>query len=169
LIKLDIGRVPDGHSHLDIEAEASDLEACLEEGRLESPVSLRLDLDRRGDDIFIKGTVEARAVLGCSRCLNEYSLEFETPLELLCMVSGESDAAGEEDRENVVRISPGAKFMDLAGPARSELLVLLPLKPLCDEGCKGLCPSCGIDLNASSCSCGPGGHDSRWDALNKIK
>ncbi|MFC1799872.1 DUF177 domain-containing protein [Candidatus Eisenbacteria bacterium] len=169
MIKLDIGRVPDGHSHLDIEAEGSDLEACLEDGRLESPVNLRLDLDRRGDDIFIKGMVEARAVLGCSRCLIEYSLELEAPLELWCMVSGESDAAGEEDRENVVRISPGAKFMDLAGPARSELLLLLPLKPLCDEGCKGLCPGCGIDLNASSCSCGPEGHDSRWDALNKIK
>ena len=110
MIKLDVGRVPEGHSHLDLEAEASDLEACLEDGRLESPVNLRLDLDRRGADIFIKGMVEARAVLGCSRCLNEYSLELEAPLELWCIVGGESDAAGEEDRENVVRISPGAKF-----------------------------------------------------------
>jgi len=169
LIKLDIGRVPEGHSHLDIEAEASDLEACVDDGRLESPANLRLDLDRRGNDIFIKGTVGARAVLGCSRCLNEYSLELEAPMELWCVVGGESDAAGEEDRENAVRISPGAKFMDLAGPARSELLVLLPLKPLCGEGCKGLCPKCGVDLNASSCSCGPESPDSRWDALNKIK
>jgi uncharacterized protein len=132
-------------------------------------VNLFLDLDRRGSDIFIKGTVDARAVLGCSRCLAEYSLELEAPLELLCIVGGESDEAGDEDRENVVRISPGAKFMDLAGPVRSELLVLLPLKPLCDEGCKGLCSKCGIDLNGSSCSCGPEAHDSRWDALNKIK
>ncbi len=169
MIKLDIGRVPDGHSHLDIEADAAELEASLEDGRLESPVSLRLDLDRRGGDIFIKGTVEASAVLGCSRCLREYSIELEVSLELWCTVGGEKDAAGEEDRENVMRVSPGAKFVDLAGPVRGELLVLLPLKPLCDEGCKGICPRCGIDLNASSCSCGPEGHDGRWDALNKVK
>jgi len=168
LIKLDIGRVPEGHSHLDLEAGASDLEADLEDGRLESPVNLSLDLDRRGGDVFIKGTAAAGAVLGCSRCLKEYSLELEAPLQLLCVVVGESDA-GEEDRDNVIRVSPGARFVDLAGPVRSELLVLLPLKPLCDQECKGLCPRCGIDLNVSSCSCGPEGHDSRWDALNKIK
>ena len=169
MINLDIGRVPEGHSHFDIEADAAGLETSLEDGRLESRVSLRLDLDRRGGDIFIKGTVEARAVLGCSRCLKEYSLELEAPLELWCIVGGEPDAEGEEDRENVMRVSAGAKFADLAGPVRTELLVLLPLKPLCDQDCKGLCPRCGIDLNASSCSCAPEGHDSRWDALNKIK
>ena len=168
MIKLDIGRVPEGHSHLDLEAGASELEAVLEDGRLESPVILSLDLDRRGGDIFIKGTVAAGAVLGCSRCLKEYSLELEAPLELLCVVGGDSDA-GEEDRDNVMRVPPGAKFADLAGPVRSELLVLLPLKPLCDENCRGLCPRCGIDLNTSSCSCRREGHDSRWDALNKIK
>ncbi len=169
MIKLDIGRVPDGHSHYDIEADASELGLCLEDGHLESPVSLSLDVDRRGGDVFIRGMVGARAVLGCSRCLNEYSLEIETSLELWCIVGGESDGADEEDRENVIRVSAGAMFVDLADPVRSELLVLLPLKPLCDEGCKGICPGCGIDLNISSCSCGSDGHDNRWDALNKIK
>jgi uncharacterized protein len=141
----------------------------MDDGRLESPVNLSLDIDRRGGDIFIKGRVAAVAVLGCSRCLNEYSLELEAPLELLCVVGSEPDASADEDRENVLRVSPGAKFVDLSGPVRSELLVLLPLKPLCDQECKGLCPMCGIDLNASSCSCRHEGHDSRWDALNKIK
>jgi uncharacterized protein len=169
LIKLDIGRVPEGHSQVEMEVEASELEAVLEDGSLESPVKLCLDLDRRGSDMFIRGTVQARAVLGCSRCLKEYSLELEPSLELWCTVGSESEAAGEEDRENVIQVPPGARFADLADAVRSELLVLLPLKPLCDKECKGLCPRCGIDLNVSSCSCRPEGHDSRWDALDKIK
>ena len=169
MIKLDIGRVPDGHSHLDLTADASELEACLEDGWLESPVSLSLDLDRRGGDIFIKGKAGVRAVLGCSRCLKEYSLELESSLDLWFIVGGEPDVAAEEDRENVIRVPAGAKFVDLADPVRSELFVLLPLKPLCDEACKGLCPRCGIDLNDSSCSCCSDDHDGRWDALKRIK
>jgi len=169
LIKLDIGGVPDGRSHYDIEADASELEANLEEARLGSPIKLSLDLDRRGSDIYIRGKAGARMVLGCSRCLNEFPLEIEASLDLLCIVGGEGDVAGEEDPESVIRVSHGARFVDLAGPVRSELLVLLPLKPLCDQGCKGLCPRCGIDLNVSTCSCDSDSHDSRWDVLNKIK
>ncbi len=169
MIKLDIGRVPDGYSHHDIEADASELVAGLDDGRLESPVALSLDLNRRGSDIFIKGTAGVRAVLGCSRCLNEYSLELKTSLDIWCIVGGEPEQADDEDRENVLRVSGGAKYVDLADPVRSELLVLLPLKPLCSEECKGLCPGCGTDLNSSSCSCNPEDHDSRWDALKKLK
>lgn len=169
MIKLDLGRVPDGFSHLDIEAEASELEACLDDGRLESPVTMSLDLNRRGSDIFIKGTAGVRAVLGCSRCLNEYSLQLETTLDLWCIVGGEPDEAEDEDRDNVLRVPAGAKYVDLADPVRSELLVLLPLKPLCSQECRGLCPRCGTDLNVSSCSCRSDDHDSRWDALKDLK
>ena len=149
--------------------EASELGVCLEDGHLDSPVKVSLDVDRRGDDIYIRGTAGVRAVLGCSRCLKEYSLEIEAPLRVWCIMGGGQDDDAEEDREDVIRVSAAAKFVDLADAVRSELMVLLPLRPLCDEACKGFCPRCGIDLNTSSCSCGSEDHDSRWDALDNLK
>jgi len=42
------------------------------------------------------------------------------------------------------------------------------MKPLCSEGCKGLCPRCGRNLNRGKCGCGAGGVDPRWSGLKKL-
>jgi uncharacterized protein len=170
LIKLDLGSTPDGFSHVDMIAEASELDVSLDGGRLESPVELSLDVNRRGDDIFLKGRASVKVVLECARCLEEYSHLLESPIELLCLIGGEpGEVDGCGDREDVIEVRSGTKYVDLAGYIRSELLVLVPLKPLCDEGCRGLCPKCGANLNISPCSCHRESHDSRWDALKKLK
>ena len=170
MIKLDIGSIPDGLSHVDLTAEASELDVSLDGGHLESPVEVSLDVNRRGDDIFLKGRASVKAMLECARCLEEYFYVLEGPIDLLCVIGGEPgevDACG--DREDVIEVPSGTKYVDLAGYLRSELLVLVPLKPLCDDGCRGLCPKCGANLNISPCSCGRESHDSRWDALKKLK
>ena len=170
MIKLDIGSLPDGVSHVDLTAEASELGVSLESARLESPVEVKLDIDRRGDEIFLKGRASVKAVLECARCLEEYCYVLESPVELLCMIGGEpGEVGGCEDRENVIEARGGTKYVDLADHVRSELLVLIPLKPLCQESCKGLCPMCGTNLNISACTCDTKSDDSRWDALKKLK
>lgn len=170
MIKLDIGSLPDGLSHVDLTADASELGVTLEGGHLESPVELSLDVNRRGNDILLTGSASIKVVLECGRCLEEYACVLKSLLELWCMAGGESEeTAGCGDRENVIEIQGGAKYVDLAGQVRGAVLVLLPLKPLCEEACKGLCPKCGANLNVSPCTCDTDRHDSRWDALKKVK
>ena len=170
MIKLDIGKLPEGASHVDLTADASALGVTLEDGRLESPVEVSLDVNRKGDDILLRGWASVKAVLECGRCLEEYVCLLKSPVELWCMPRGEGEGAnGCEDRENVIEITGGARYVDLADHVRSELLVLVPLKPLCDEACKGLCPKCGTNLNNTACGCDIDNHDSRWNALKKLK
>jgi uncharacterized protein len=45
----------------------------------------------------------------------------------------------------------------------------IPLKVLCKDDCKGLCPRCGINLNDTSCSCDTTDTDPRWAPLSKLK
>jgi uncharacterized protein len=52
--------------------------------------------------------------------------------------------------------------------ARDALVDLLPARILCRQDCAGLCPTCGVDLNAGPCSCPPAATDSRWAALQQI-
>ena len=167
MIKLDIGSIPDGESHVDLSADASELEVELEGGRLESPVTADFDVSRTGNDLFIRGTAAVTAVLECARCLEEYTCVLKAPIELWFIVGAETGE--EEERENVIEIPVGAKYVDLAGHLRSELLVLVPFKPLCKDTCKGLCPKCGANLNVDSCTCTTEGRDDRWDALKDIK
>jgi uncharacterized protein len=58
--------------------------------------------------------------------------------------------------------------LDLEPLARDAVLLELPLAPLCDEGCRGLCPECGANRNVESCTCG-GPVDPRWSALDALR
>jgi uncharacterized protein len=167
VIRLDLGSLPEGRSHQDIEEDAAELEIDLDGGRFSSPVAVSLDLSRNGDEILIDGRVKARIVLECARCLEEYPSTLEAPFNLMVMVGEKGGESGEED--SLVRVPGGAKYVDLTGTVRSELLVRLPLKPLCKEDCRGLCPECGTNLNSGGCSCEPQREDSRWDVLKRFK
>jgi uncharacterized protein len=170
VIKLDIGSLPDGFSHTDLSVEASELDVALEGGHLESPVEIGLDVTRTGRDIIVRGKASVTAVLECARCLEEYTYVLESPLELLCLTAEEGGGPDfDDDREHVIEMPVGAKYVDLADHVRSELLVLVPLKPLCTESCKGLCPRCGANLNDTQCSCSSESSDDRWDALRNMK
>jgi uncharacterized protein len=170
VIKIDISSIPDGESAFDLSEDPSDLGMELEGGSFESRVEVNLDVNRNGDEVFLKGKARVRAILECGRCLKEYSHDLETPLQLWCRLScSETEGGTLPERENVIELAAGQKYIELTDHVRSELLVVVPLKPLCREDCKGLCPKCGADLNIRKCSCQNEEHDSRWDALKKLK
>lgn len=166
MIRLDIGSLPEGHSHQDIEEAASELDMIADGVDLASPVKVSLDVTRSGDELHITGRASVDALLQCARCLEQYPSKVESPVEVMVMVGGE--IADQED-DHLVRLPAGARYVDLTDEVRSELLVRLPLKPLCNEDCKGLCPACGINLNLGRCACRVERRDSRWDALKDFK
>jgi len=59
--------------------------------------------------------------------------------------------------------------IDLEPMAREAVVLGLPLAPLCRPDCKGLCPSCGADLNQGPCGCPPAAADPRWAALDALR
>jgi uncharacterized protein len=168
VIRIDIGSLPEGYSHLDLEEDASRLDVDLEGVRLVSPVKVGLDVSRNGDEIVLAGRARVEAVLECARCLEEYSCALDGPVAVVVVV-GEAPEGGVPAEEDVLRVPGGSKYADITQQVRSELLVHIPLKPLCKEDCKGLCPRCGIDLNCDRCSCHARSADSRWDALKDLR
>ncbi len=166
MLRLEIGSLPDGLTHLELTTETSEWGDVPEGGHLESPVRASLDVTRNGRDIFIKGRADVTAVLECGRCLEAYVFGLEAPIELWVIVGGEKDS---EERENVIEVPAGAGYADLTDHVRSELLVQVPLKQLCKADCRGLCPGCGTNLNVTTCGCHVAGHDARWEDLKKMK
>jgi uncharacterized protein len=80
------------------------------------------------------------------------------------------DADDEEaDNPDVFPLDPRADEIDLRPAVREQWLLAVPGFVLCNEDCKGLCPTCGIDLNAGECGCPARvSADSRWDALRAL-
>ena len=61
------------------------------------------------------------------------------------------------------------RSLQLEDVLREQVLLAVPLKVVCRDDCKGLCPSCGVNRNAESCSCAPPLGDPRWSALKDIR
>ncbi|OVE76952.1 hypothetical protein BVX98_04055, partial [bacterium F11] len=84
-------------------------------------------------DIYVKGTIRTILTFQCARCLNEFDKPFE----------GQFSQA----------FKPELDMIDVKNEIRETVLVDLPIKPLCQVNCKGICPQCGTDMNNQECHC----------------
>lgn len=116
--------------------------------------------------ILTRGRMSAVATIACSRCLEPVAVPLAFEVEevytpTLDIITGKSITPTEEDRALWI---DEHHILDLAEVLRQDVLVTLPLHVLCRQDCRGLCPSCGQNLNQGSCACQIEG-DPRWDAL----
>jgi len=122
-------------------------------------------------DIRIAGELATRLETSCARCLEPVEQEVARKFDLLYRPQG-SDARAEElsvtDAEAEIGYYQG-EGVELNDVLREQVLLALPLKMLCREDCRGLCPQCGQNLNATQCSCSSEVEDPRWEALKDIK
>ena len=98
----------------------------------------------------------------CRRCLEPISGEIHAHVRELYRPHDR----GEEDEETYPL---AGEVLDLQPLVRDALVLELPLAPLCSDECRGICPSCGADLNAGSCGCADRPDDPRWAALDVLK
>ena len=59
--------------------------------------------------------------------------------------------------------------VDLTEVVRQHLVLAVPIAPRCGDGCRGLCDTCGADLNERQCECPPPERDHRWAALDQLR
>ncbi len=99
----------------------------------------------------------------CDRCLDEYDTTFAAEIE-----QHYHAGAGALIDEDIIRISDDATEIDI-DPVIAEMMLLYhPLKMLCSEDCKGICPYCGADLNHEACRCSDVPIDPRWEKLRGL-
>ncbi len=113
-----------------------------------------------GTSIHVRGRLTATVERECGRCLEAYAVAVDHELDLFYLPRDAEQPEEQEDevelsdREVVVGYYEGDR-LDLGEVVREQLFLGLPLKPLCSELCRGLCPTCGKNLNAGDCGCPP--------------
>jgi len=122
-------------------------------------------------DIRLKGTLETSLEVACARCLDPVVLPVKRSFDLLYRPLG-ADAGHEElsvtDAEAEIGYYQGDGLL-LEDTLREQVLLAVPLKTVCREDCRGLCPHCGKNLNEGACSCAKEVEDPRWAALKQIR
>lgn len=125
-------------------------------------------LDRHGvRPIRVRGRISAHLGHACDRCLVELQLDLDSRFDLffypMAMIEDGGEVAISLD-ETEVGFYEG-EGLGLDQVVREQLLLWLPARSLCRKECRGLCPTCGRDLNQGSCDCQNSFVDPRWDAL----
>jgi uncharacterized protein len=122
-------------------------------------------------DIRLTGSLDSSFELACARCLEPVEQSVVRSFDLLYRPLG-ADAGREElsvtSAEAEVSYYEGEGLL-LEDALREQVLLALPLKAICREDCKGLCPHCGKNLNFEQCSCAEPMEDPRWSALKEIR
>lgn len=116
-----------------------------EEPLVPDPVRVDLQATFLGGVYWLEGTVEGEAILRCGRCLGEFRHPFRASLNEKYRQWTAKDA----DEEPL----PDGERLVLDERLRETVLLALPMRPLCCEDCRGLCPRCGKLLNEGSCAC----------------
>ncbi|MBI4339695.1 MAG: DUF177 domain-containing protein [Chloroflexi bacterium] len=128
----------------------------------------QVTLMRVNDGIWVTGNFRAAITCSCSRCLKSFATTVrfhfdETYYPTRDINSGVAIRLP-EDAEQDATIDDH-HILDISEGVRQEILLSSPMKPLCKPNCAGICPSCGTDLNESTCPCPKESRDRRWAPL----
>lgn len=124
------------------------------------PVSLKGTISNINNKFIFKGHLNTVISLNCSRCNKLIERIIDLPIE---EIFAENDDSCEGEAwtfsGNIIELDPSIV---------SNVILNIPMKVLCKQDCKGLCPKCGQDLNASSCNCDFNEKDPRFEKLNLL-
>ncbi len=129
---------------------------------VESSIHLDLELDRTGTILMARGEVTADVAMSCSRCLEPFGKEISPRFEVVIRMGNNTFQLEDVEDTPVELVDDGVSF---AASVRESLILAVPMKPLCEDDCQGLCQRCGTNLNRASCECPTEPVDPRWNDL----
>ena len=131
---------------------------------LPSPVAINGKIVSRAGIVESQLDCKVEYVGVCDRCLKETKTSYVTKINRTIVVSLEDQESEENDDVAVV---PDMQ-LNLEDFCYPDIVMNLPTKVLCKEDCKGLCPTCGKNLNEGDCGCCVREIDPRLAALAEL-
>ncbi|MBM2810316.1 MAG: hypothetical protein HW416_1075 [Chloroflexi bacterium] len=120
-------------------------------------------------DIVARGDLMATLELECSRCLEPFATQVEIHFEEVYRPSLDvaTGAPLKPPDDDALRISE-QQVLDLKETVRQYLLTMVPIQPVCQPDCRGLCPNCGAALDTDPCQCDAESRDGPFAALKAL-
>lgn len=129
---------------------------------------VRLHLERDGVDVLVRGRLSATVPQICGRCLESFPAHVKADIDVRVVprpVTGDSVELAPDDLDTDFYANDQ---LELGTVIETETTLALPMKPLCREGCRGLCPVCGGNRNVVQCTCEVRPPDARLAVLRDL-
>ena len=124
------------------------------------PVQVSGTVRNQADALVLEGTAETTLELVCDRCLKPFCRDMRVPVDSLL-----AETLEDEENDEILLLDNGT--VDLDEVFTTALVLAMDSKHVCSEDCKGLCATCGADLNEGPCGCKPE-IDPRFAALAQL-
>lgn len=111
-----------------------------------TPVKLSGKILRNAEIVSVDAVIDFTLDVICDRCAESTKLDFRLPMKHILVTE-----VNDEDNDDYIIIED--MKLDIAELTLEDIYLALPSKFLCSDDCKGVCPSCGVNLNTGSCSC----------------
>jgi uncharacterized protein len=137
------------------------------------PVRGQVSAVREYDHLRVAGNVDVAVSLTCSRCIAPYETHIGSNFTIFFRKGSVGQETDEEETElndqDLVSATYSGDEIDLTHEIEEQVAMEVPFKPLCSETCKGLCPTCGKDLNQGDCTCKHDSVNFKFSALKDFK
>jgi len=168
---VDLLSVTDEPVAFDFEVKPNEIDLETEDVRLVDQIHVVGEVSRNAAKTDVRGSIKATVEIDCTRCLTPVRRDLDIVFEV-DFVGPEMLPEGKETHLEGTDLDTDmieGNELDLTDIAREQILLNLPETILCREECKGICPTCGKDLNEGKCQCGVDEIDPRWAALKGLK
>jgi uncharacterized protein len=162
-LKIRISGLSTGTHEFSFRVPPSDIRL---DDRFDAPVEVRVRLEKTARQVIVRSEIAASGTFSCDRCLAPFRQGVECGYATVYIHDG--DDAGRFPPEEVRLIKPDTTVIDLSDDVREMVVLSIPLKLLCREDCRGLCSSCGADLNVARCGCRSENANLPWQGLEKL-
>jgi uncharacterized protein len=168
---LDLNKLHGSREHFDRTFQPGAFDPQDDEYRVAAPVEVSFDVHKLGSDAYsVAGTLNTRLEVDCSRCLEPFQVPVQASFDLRYVPQTENTGEGEREvgEDDLATAYYREGMIDVIELLREQFVLALPMKPLCDAACRGLCPHCGTNLNKSQCDCAPKWEDPRLAPLKSL-
>jgi uncharacterized protein len=168
---LDLNKLRGARDHFERTFEPSLFDPQDADYRVAAPVQLSMDVEKTGSDAYrVTGRATTRLEQVCSRCAEPFEVAFAETFDLRYLPQTAIQAEGEHEIKDADLTSAFYTdgMLDVVDLLREQFMLALPMKPLCTETCRGLCPECGANLNRTECGCAPKWEDPRLAPLKGL-
>ena len=168
---LDLSRLRGGVERVDRSFDPSTFDLSGEEFRVIAPVALKAEIRKDGGVVRLTGHLATILEFECGRCLDHFPVPLAVDLDVRFSPVTPDAGGGEREvaSEDLETSTYQDDVLDLGAIMREQFQLAMPMKPLCRDDCKGLCPVCGINRNRETCACRAVWVDPRLAALEKLK
>ena len=139
--------------------------------KLLKPVNVVLFLEKSADHVRVTGTIKGDLEVACHRCLNPVSLPLDERVDMYLVAEARTEGDEEEELDSDVLLYEffDGEVIEVDELVAEQIFLALPVKVLCSENCRGICPGCGANLNDEACGCKPEASRSAFANLVGLK